>query len=60
MECYHTLMKKMSEQTYTTKEVQDGLDQYLDSSADRLRVRLKNAWKRQVTARQLTHAETKV
>lgn len=53
-------MKKIGEQTYTLKEVQENLDQYLSSSADRLRLRLKNAWKKQVTARQLTHAETKI
>lgn len=53
-------MKKTGEQTYTIKEVQENLDQYLNSSADRLRVRLKNVWKKQITARQLTHAEAKI
>ena len=53
-------MKKISERTYSLEEVQENLDQYLDSSADRLRVRLKNAWKKQITARQLTHAEAKI
>lgn len=53
-------MKKMNEKIYSTKEVQEDLDRYLDSSADRLRIRLKNAWKKQVTARQLTHAEAKI
>ena len=53
-------MKRINKQTYTIREVQEDLERYLDSSADRLRVRLKNAWKKQVTARQLTHAETKV
>ncbi len=53
-------MKKTSEQTYTIEEVQENLDQYLNSSAERLRIRLKNAWKKQVTAIQLTHAEAKI
>lgn len=60
VKCYHLLMKKVSEKTYSTKEVQEGLDRYLDSSANKLRVRLKNAWKKQVTARQLTHVEAKI
>ncbi len=39
-------MSKANEQTYTIKEVQENLDQYLNSSADRLRFRLKNVWKK--------------
>ncbi len=35
-------MKKVDEQTYTLKEVRENLDKYLDFSANRLRVRLKN------------------
>lgn len=57
---YYILMKKINEQTYSIKEIQKSLDQYLDSSADRLRLRLKNAWKKQVTIRPSTHAEVKI
>lgn len=53
-------MKKESEKSYTIKEVRENMDQYLNSSTDRLRIRLKNAWKKQVTARQITHAEAKI
>lgn len=53
-------MKKITEQTYTIKEVQQNLDQYLDSSSDRLRDRLKSAWKKQIAARRLSHAEAKI
>lgn len=53
-------MKKTIEKTYSVKEVQENLDQYLDSSADRLRIRLKNAWKKQIKPIQLAHAEGKI
>jgi hypothetical protein len=53
-------MQKINEKIYTTKEVLDDLDQYLDSSSARLRVRFRNAWKKQVTARPLTYAEAKI
>ena len=35
------------QKTYTIQEVQENLDRYLDSSTDRLRLRLKTAWKKQ-------------
>jgi len=46
---------------YSAKEVREVLDGYLLSSADRLRARLKNAWRKQASIKQSPyHAETKV
>lgn len=48
-------MKKVNVQTYNIKEVKESLERYLDFSASRLRARLKNAWKRQTTVKQLMY-----
>lgn len=60
MGIYNFIMKKVSEQTYTIKEIQENMDRYLNLSSNRLRTRLKSAWKKQVTARQLTYAGAKI
>ncbi|MFZ1019806.1 MAG: hypothetical protein WAN61_02355 [Minisyncoccia bacterium] len=41
-------MKNETEKTYSIEEVKESLSQYLDASVDRLRLRLKSAWKKQI------------
>lgn len=48
------------EQTYTIEEVRESLDNYLGSSVDRLRARLKTAWSKQVSMTRLMHVKTKI
>ena len=45
-------MKNQKEKTYSMKEVRESMDNYLDSSMTRLRLRLKLAWKKQTSAKQ--------
>ncbi|MEI8174872.1 MAG: hypothetical protein WCG28_02895 [bacterium] len=45
-------MDKIKQKTYTIQEVQESLDHYLDSSSERLRLRLKTAWKKQTFTKQ--------
>ena len=42
-------MKDETEKTYSTEEVKKSMDEYIDSSAARLSLRLKTAWKKQTS-----------
>lgn len=53
-------MKKSNvNKTYSVEEMRESLDRYLDASAQRLRLRLKAAWKKQ-TSKQPLYDKAKV
>ncbi len=45
-------MKNQTDKSYSMEEVRESMDQYLDSSVARLRLRLKIAWKKQTSLKQ--------
>jgi len=53
-------MRKKKEKTYNMEEVRESMDQYLDSSIARLRLRLKLAWKKQASGKQSSYGKVAI
>jgi len=56
----NTAKKTSSKKAYTAKEVQQSLDKYLDASSNRLRERLRVAWRRQAPLRERVYGKPQI
>jgi len=56
----NTVKKTSSKKAYTAKEVQQSLDKYLDTSSNRLRKRLRVAWRKQVPLRERVYGKFEI